>query len=125
MFAAAIRETELALQHDPENYEAALNAAFLNQHFAEQENDLNRFAVAESLYRLALPHFDSMPSAHYNYSLVVAKLGRLNDAIREAERAIALDPDFEAAKSSLLHYRTQAETRPNAPESATIADDDA
>ncbi len=108
LFGAALQEAELALQHDPDNHQAAANAAYLYQHFANQENNIELFKTSAALYQQALPHFDQIPSMHYNYSLVLAKLGRFDEAIREAERAIALDANFEAAKTSLRQYRTEA-----------------
>jgi len=107
LYASALRAVTFALEHDPTNHEAELNGAFLYQHFGGQADDVALFERAATLYRSALPHFDDSPGLHFNYSLVLQRLGRIDDAILQAERALALDPNFAAAKHSLTEYRDQ------------------
>jgi Tfp pilus assembly protein PilF len=111
LYEGALRETQLAIRHNPDNFGAALNAAFLLQHFGMQKNDMELLATADTLYRSALPHFDHLPSVHYNYSLVLERLGQINRAIKQAERAIELDPNYDEAKAALIQYQSRTMQR--------------
>jgi len=111
LYEGALRATQLAIEHDPENYQAVLNAAFLYQHFGMDQNDMEFLNMSDSLYRTALPHFDHLSSAHYNYSQVLARLGRNQRAIQQVERALELDPDYEEAKIALIQYQSRKTQR--------------
>jgi tetratricopeptide (TPR) repeat protein len=62
--------------------------------------DLGRFAEAEPLLRQALEGLDSAVS-HYNLGVLLARLGRLQEAVAEYERALDRDPEDVEARSNL------------------------
>ncbi len=117
-FESALALTEQALKHDPDNYEAALNAAFLYQFIGDQRKNQEYYQAAASLYERAIDHAEPVATVYLNYSQVLAHLGQWDEAIRRVERAIELDPANPVAQEALLRYLTQAETK-------TEPDDDA
>jgi Flp pilus assembly protein TadD len=62
---------------------------------AGRENEaLPEFAAAAQLN----PNFSR---AHFNYGVVLAKLGRLDDAQREFEETLRLEPGYKNAQDNL------------------------
>jgi tetratricopeptide (TPR) repeat protein len=62
----------------------------------------------------ALPHFaraiqtiepSRAADAHNEFGVALARLGRLNEAAREFEAALAIRPDFPAARENLTRAR--------------------
>src|SRR5204863_5872837 len=60
--------------------------------FASSKEAKWDWAGAENEYRRAIQLNDNYSTAHHWYSLLLAKLGRLDDAESEAKRAVQLDP---------------------------------
>ena len=124
-FDSALALTEQALEHDPDNYEAALNAAFLYQFLGDQRELPDYYRSAALLYQTAIDHAEPMPAVYYNYSLVLARLGQYGEAIRQVERAIELDPAYKDAQEARLRYLTQQPVNHSSPETETGSNDDA
>jgi tetratricopeptide (TPR) repeat protein len=61
---------------------------------------LGRYAEAESYFRKALAGLDD-PVTHYNMGLLMAVTGRVDDAVRHYELALARDPMHADARSNL------------------------
>jgi protein O-mannosyl-transferase len=87
--AAGEYRKSLALQQD--------FAAWNN--LGDAQENLQNLAGAEESYRKALAMDSSIAIAHYNLASVLGKLGRKNEAIAEANKAIALDPNDAPAKT--------------------------
>jgi tetratricopeptide (TPR) repeat protein len=60
----------------------------------------------------AINSYEPMPAAHYHLGVALAALGRQSEAARAWERALALDPEFRAARRRLtrLHKRNPTES---------------
>jgi protein O-mannosyl-transferase len=112
LFRTAMALAEEALKQDPNNHAAMLNLAYLCQHFGEQTGENRWFVDAASFYERALPHTAPSAPIHYNFSLVLHRLGRTDEAIGEAERAVALDPKYTEAESFLERLREHTAPRP-------------
>jgi tetratricopeptide (TPR) repeat protein len=56
---------------------------------------------AEEYARSAINSYEPMPAAHYHLGIALAALGRYSEAALAWERALALDPDFRAARRCL------------------------
>jgi len=84
----------------PRAREAALKALKIDSALADAHNTLAfvheeldwDFPAAEAEYKRAIELNPDYPTAHHWYSIMLAALGRHNEAIREAERAYQLDP---------------------------------
>ena len=61
---------------------------------------MGRFGEAESYFRRALNGLDD-PLTHYNLGLLLALTGRLDEAVTEYEKALALDPMHSDARTNL------------------------
>jgi tetratricopeptide (TPR) repeat protein len=70
-----------------------------------QEN-MGELAAAEESYRKALVIAPESAVAHYNLASTLDKLGRRNEAIAAAAKAVALDPNDMAARA--LHRQLKA-----------------
>jgi len=84
----------------PHAKEAALKALRIDSTLADAHNTLAfvqedldwNFAAAEAEYKRAIELNPDYPTAHHWYAILLAHLGRHEEAIREAERAYQLDP---------------------------------
>lgn len=66
-----------------------------------------RFAEADALATVGLRLDDGMAALWTNRAVVRATVGRLEDALRDAERAVALDPTRVPALANLATYQAQ------------------
>ena len=66
---------------------------------------LGRDADAAAAFAEAVRRSPASPSAHLNYGVALAALGRTADGRREAETALTLDPNYEMAKKFLAALR--------------------
>jgi TolB-like protein/Flp pilus assembly protein TadD len=79
---------------------AALKALKLDEHLAEAHASLGRVKLfydwdwtgAETEFRRAIELKPSLSTAHHWYSICLRDVGRLNEALAEAKRALELDP---------------------------------
>jgi tetratricopeptide (TPR) repeat protein len=72
------------------------------------------FTSEESLWTYTLQHNPGAWLAHNNLGIVLARSGRLDDAIGQAEEAVRLEPDFPEARSNLGLDLTEAGRYPEA-----------
>lgn len=84
-FDAAIYWYSQAAARDP-------NWSFPHSNLGSVYLTLNRYTEAESAYLRAISLNESRPTPHLRLSEVYERQGRLLDALREAERALELDP---------------------------------
>ena len=87
-----------ALEIEPANEDALYNAAILYGILGKTEDSIRCF---ESLVRADSKYAE----VYLNYGVQLVRAGRLEDAHHAAERALALEPDLEPAKSleSAIH----------------------
>lgn len=71
--------------------------------YAQWLEDRGRMSEAIELYRLAATRADFVPLTHYNLGLKYQQMGQGEDAIKEFERALEIQP-----KSADTHYRLAA-----------------
>src|SRR5207302_87333 len=84
----------------PRAREAALKALKIDSALADAHNTLAfvheeldwHFGAAEAEYKRAIDLNPDYPTAHHWYAILLSRLGRYDEAIREAERAYQLDP---------------------------------
>jgi tetratricopeptide (TPR) repeat protein len=62
---------------------------------------LGRDAEAADAFAEAAGRGPALASAHLNYGVALAALGRVDEAAREARTALSIDPDYEQAKKFL------------------------
>jgi Flp pilus assembly protein TadD len=63
------------------------------------------FASSTVHFRRAIAASEPSADAHNGLAIVLARSGRLKEAVVEAERAVAVEPDHEAARQNLEHLR--------------------
>jgi len=110
LFQTAMTLAGQALQTNPNNYEAMTNLAYLCQHFGGQSGDDALLVQSASLYEDAISNIPPSAPVHYNFALVLRRLGRVEDAIRQLETALAIDPGFEKASSLLASLAERRNT---------------
>ena len=84
----------------PRAREAALKALKIDSALADAHNTMAfvheeldwHFGAAEAEYKRAIDLNPDYPTAHHWYAILLSRLGRYDEAIREAERAFQLDP---------------------------------
>jgi tetratricopeptide (TPR) repeat protein len=69
-------------------------------HIGSALSAMGRLGEAESYFRRALEGLDD-PLTHYNMGLLFALTGRVDEAIREYEKALERDPMYSDARSNL------------------------
>ncbi|MFL5621724.1 MAG: BTAD domain-containing putative transcriptional regulator, partial [Gemmatimonadaceae bacterium] len=74
--------------------------------FAVTLGDAHNFAGAEREFRRAIELGPSNARAHYWYSVLLVALGRGDEALREAERALELDPFSPRGGTAMKRYAT-------------------
>jgi tetratricopeptide (TPR) repeat protein len=91
-----------ALELEPDHAEAlqGMCVVCLREHRAEDAAD---YALA------AINSYEPVPAAHYHLGVALARLGRPSEAALAWERALALDPDFRAARRRLVRVHRDAE----------------
>ena len=99
--AGDVRAREYLLRADPADAEVDVRLAFL-------ERDSGR---AAALYETALRLNPTQPVALVNLGVILARAGRLEDAARLWERALASNPATEEAALDLAEIRPAAEAR--------------
>ena len=102
--AEAMVHFERAVEMDPRDVDAMDHLAysrFLN----------GRHEEALSLYEAVAEARPESGGAHSNVGAVLHHLGRLEDAATRVERALALDPGLDAARTSLADLREELATR--------------
>ena len=95
---------ERALQLDPLDTPALDRLAMVR--FGQRQ-----YAAALDLYGRLLEISPGDAQIHANVGATLYHLGRLDDAITSLERALALDPSLDAARSSLERIRSAAQQR--------------
>ncbi len=88
-----------ALRLDPQFAEACNNLA--NQLAQMPGHD----AEAVALYERALRINPGLAPAHHNFAIVLARSGRLDEAIAHCTRALQLDPAFAEARQTLAYLQ--------------------
>ena len=66
-------------------------------------------------YREALQLRPQDAGLHTNLGTALARLGRLNEAIPQFEKALAISPDLEAAKQNLASAKTMLQAQQRQP----------
>jgi len=84
--------------------------AFLSLPPSEADEAL--FGLLSAVLTTALARHEGYADLHYQQSLLLVRLGRAEQAVRHAERALAINPDFVAARIQL--GRLLADTDPPA-----------
>lgn len=72
--------------------------------------DAHDFVRAEQHFRRAIELAPSNARAHYWYSILLVALGRGKEALREAERSLALDPFSPRGATAMKRYATFLQT---------------
>ena len=96
--SAALQWFERAVRIDPLNPKALEPLAMA--YFQER-----RYEEALSLYRTLQEVRPDSARAHSNVGAALYHLGRLHEALQSFERALALEPDLEAARTALAALR--------------------
>ena len=102
--AAAAEQYERALRIEPRNPEALDHLAMAR--FAQR-----RYADALALYRTLLEIDPDSALTHSNAGAALYHLGRPREALQSIERALALDPDLELARTGLAEVRKLLDRR--------------
>jgi tetratricopeptide (TPR) repeat protein/2-polyprenyl-3-methyl-5-hydroxy-6-metoxy-1,4-benzoquinol methylase len=110
------------LEHDPDHADALNSLGFLAHQCGHSE-------AALELIGRAIARNDRIAPYHYNIALVLAALGRMDEAVTHNRRAIALKPDFADAHTNLAsalamlgkldeavtHFRRALARQPDSP----------
>ena len=96
--ATAAEQYERALRTEPRNPEAL-------DHLAMARFGQRRYEDALALYRMLLEINPDDALTHSNAGAALYHLGRPQEALQSIERALALDPDLEIARTGLAEVR--------------------
>jgi tetratricopeptide (TPR) repeat protein len=98
---ALLSDSELANHDDLDPfYQAGRTLLQLNQELARGERYLRKY-LSQDPEGLAPP----LSAAHWRLALILEKEGRKQDAIKELEESLRLQPDFENAKKDLKRLK--------------------
>jgi len=92
----ALERAKHALELDRRNH------VYLNN-LGVAYGELGQFTDAEQALRRALKAKPAYAEGHFNLGKVLHKQGRRDEALREYERAYAMDPEFPGLRIALLH----------------------
>ena len=81
---------------------------------------LRRYEEAEATFRAAILQTPGKPRLHYNLGNSLLAVGRTEDAKRQYDRALTLDPTYQEAREALTAIAAEASTSVSSEDNMTL-----